>query len=103
MCIELKFSASKLKAHANGRNTELGVVGTCCVGACKRTQQLPTLLASSKEAMHSGTVILAMRVRKHFHAANIVVVPGCKRGNIVALRITGNRTVEMLGLVAPKV
>ena len=47
-------------------------------GACKRTQQLPTLLVVFQEAMHSGTVILAMHVRRRFHEANIVVV-SCKR------------------------
>ena len=47
----------------------------------------------SEEAMHSNTVILPMRVRIHFLEANIFVVPW----------LAGHRTIEMLGLVAPKV
>ena len=47
----------------------------------------------SEEAMHSNTVILPMRVRIHFLEANIFVVPW----------FAGHRTIEMFGLVAPKV
>ena len=63
--------------------------------ACKRTQQLPTLWRLSKEAMHSGTVILAMHVHRRFHEVNVVVVP--------CTRFVSHRTIEILGLVAPKV
>ena len=42
------------------------------------------------------------RVRRLFYEANIVGLP-CKRGNIVALRFPGHRTIEMLGIVGPKV
>ena len=57
--------------------TILGVVGTCCVVYANERNNYQHCWRSSKEAMHSGTVILAMRVHRRFHEANIVVIP-CK-------------------------
>ena len=42
-----------------------------------------------------------MRVHRRFHEANIVVVHA-NRGNVVAQRFAGHRTIVMLDIVAPK-
>ena len=70
-----------MQTDATSNNTVsprmLGNVGTCfVVHANERNCQ--HCWWSSKEAMHSGTVILAMHVHRPFHEANIAVVP-CKR------------------------
>ena len=73
----------RLKAHANGRNKPqhkpqcwelLALICTCCVVHAHERNNCQHLWRSSKEAMHSGTIILAMHVHRHFHEANIVVV-----------------------------
>ena len=59
----------------------LGVVGTCCVVHANERKNCQHCWRSSKKPIHFGTVILkkiAMRVRRRFREANIVVVP-CKR------------------------
>ena len=58
--------------------TMLGVIGTCCVVHANERNNCQHCWRSSKEAMHSGTVILALCVCRRFHEANNVVVP-CKR------------------------
>ena len=90
------------KAHANGRNksrhckaNNVVVVGACCVVHANERNNCQHCWRLSNEAMHPGTVILkkiAMRMHGRFHEANIVV-----------LRFADHKTIEMLGLVAPKV
>ena len=43
-------------------SNELGVVGTCCVAHANERNNCQHCWRSSKEAMHSGTIILAMCV-----------------------------------------
>ena len=52
----------------------LEAAGTCCV---VHANDCNNCWWSSEEAMHSGTVILAMHVHRRFPEANIVVLP-CK-------------------------
>ena len=79
--------------------TMLGVVGTCCVEHANERNNCQHCWRLSKEAMHSGTVILkkriAMRMHRRFHEANIVVVP-CKRAKhcyATLRRLQNNRNV----------
>ena len=89
-------------SHNIVRSTTLGVVGTCCLAPVNERNNCQRCWRSSKEAMHSGTVLhlfLKKMAMQCFHEANIVVVP-CER----ALHcFASDRTIEMLGFVAPKV
>ena len=79
--------------------TMLGVVGTCCVVHANERNNCQPCWRFSKEAMHSGTVILKNDCNAH--AQTFSRGRHCWR-NIEALRFAGHRTMEMLGLVAPK-
>ena len=65
----------------------------------------PCLQQSRKKKMRYDRLFfeknITKRVRRRFYEANIVGVPNGR--NIVALRFAGHRTIEMLGLVGPKV
>ena len=83
--INFSFSDKGLKAHANERKksqhchpTILGIIGTCWVVHANERNNCQHCWQSSKEVMHSGTIILATRVRRRFQEGNIVVVL-CKR------------------------
>ena len=52
--------------------TMLGAVGTGCVVHASERNNCHHYWPSSKDAMHSGTVTLTMRVRERFHEANII-------------------------------
>ena len=58
--------------------TILGAVGTCYVVHANNGNNCQQFWRSSKEAMHSATVILAMRVCRRFHEGNIEHVVLCK-------------------------
>ena len=83
-------------SHNIVSTTMLGVVGICRVVHVNERNNCQQCWRSSKEVMHSGTIILAIRVRRRFHEANIVVV-SCKR------RFAGHRTIEILRLLVRKV
>ena len=74
-------------------------------GACKRTQQRPTLLAvvsrsdalwysNPEKKLQCACTDVSTRSTLLWFLAN--------RRNIVGLRFTGHRAIQMLGLVAPK-
>ena len=81
--------------------TMLGVVGICCVVHANERNSYQHCWRSSKEAMHSGTVILTMRVHRRFHEANIVVIP-CKCSQHCCATLRRSRNNKNVGTCCAK-
>ena len=56
---------------------------------------------SSKKVIHSSSVILAMRVSRRFHEANIVVIP-CKRAQHYCATFGGSQNFRNVGTCCAK-
>ena len=84
-CVRLHGPLKPMQTDATSHNivspTMLGVVGTCCVVHANKRNNCQHCWRLSKEAMHSGLVILKKDCNSRLqtcHEANIVVVL-CKR------------------------
>ena len=84
--------------------TMVGVVGTCCVVHANEHINCQFYWRTSKEAMHSGTVLLLFLINIAIRVPAGVLLWFHENGrNIVAIYLTSHRTKGMLELVAPKV
>ena len=81
--------------------TMLEVVGTCCVVRANERNNCQRCWRSSKETIYSGTVILAMRVRRRFYEANVVVAP-CKRAQHCCATLRRSQNNRYVGTCCAK-